>query len=69
MTGGRIPSINKDMLASHIKATIEDELVRGQKHEALSLSSKVIKNPGFNLNMRVRNVVLNGVGGVLASKK
>ena len=57
------------MLASHIKATIEDELVRGQKHEALSLSSKVIKNPGFNLNMRVRNVVLNGVGGVLASKK
>lgn len=40
-----------------------------QKHEGLSLSSKVIKNPGFNLNMRVRNVVINGLGGVLTSKK
>jgi hypothetical protein len=67
--GGRVPSINKDMLASHIKATLEEELVRGQKHEGFSLSSKVIKNTGINLNMRVRNVVINSIGGVLATKK
>lgn len=65
----RAPSINKDLLATHIKVTLEEELVKGQKHEGLSLSSKVIKNPGFNLNMRVRNVVVSGIGGVLGSKK
>jgi len=43
--------------------------VRGQKHEGFSLSSKVIKNAGINLNMRVRNVVISGIGGVLAAKK
>lgn len=57
------------MLVSHIKATLEEELVRGQKHEGFSLSSKVIKSTGVGLNMRVRNVVINGIGGVLATKK
>ena len=34
------------------------------RQDALSLSSKVIKNPGFGFNMRVRNVAaLGGFGG------
>ena len=44
-------------------------MVKVQKPEGgLSLSSKIIKNPGFNLNMRVRNVVISGIGNVLGKK-
>lgn len=32
------------------------------RQDALSLSSKIIKNPGFGFNMRVRNVALGGFG-------
>lgn len=60
----RAPSINKELLATQIKVTLDDELLRAQKHEGLSLSSKIIRNPAFNLNMRVRNVVLNGITAI-----
>ena len=57
------------MLVSQVRATLEEELVKVQKPEGvLSLSSKVIKSPGFNLNMRVRNVVISGIGNVLNKK-
>lgn len=63
--GARAPSINKEILSTNIKITLEEELLRAQKYEGgLSLSSKVIKNPAFNLNMRVRNVVLNGIAAI-----
>jgi hypothetical protein len=50
-------------MATQIKITLEDELMKAHRQDALSLSSKLIKNPGFGFNMRVRNVAMGGFGG------
>lgn len=58
----RTPATSKELLGAQIKLTLEEELMRMGRHEALCVSSKVIRTPNFNAcNLRVRNLMV-GVG-------
>lgn len=55
----RTPTTSKELLGVQIKLTLEEELMRMGRHEALCVSSKVIRTPNFNAcNLRVRNLMV-----------
>jgi hypothetical protein len=64
----RAPSMNKEVVTGQINIGLEEEMLKGNKQEGLSLSSKVIKNIGFGLNVRVRNFAM-GIGGIVPARK
>lgn len=52
----RATSTSKELVSASIKLSLEEDLVRGNRNEALCVSSKVIRTPNFNGGVKPRMV-------------
>ena len=60
-------SLNREQLTTQVKISLEDEMIRGNKYEGMTISSKIIKNANLGGlgQVRVRNLLLsNGLCGL-----